>query len=548
MKKGVWRKTACCVTVAASLAGNGMLTFADTLDTQLAGVGVEIESQQQAAADAGVVQVEASGYDTVAIAQCDEYVNIRDAASTEGNILGKLYNYSAATILGVEGDWYLIQSGSVTGYVNSAYFATGADAEWLASQVGEEVATVNTDGLMVRSDASTDADVLTMVSDADVLQVQEDCGDWVKVAVDDDVVGYVSKDYISTETQLDSAESNEEEAARIEAENQAWLDYLAEQEAIREAENQAWIEYLAQQEAEQKAAEQAYLEAIGAQDSYEQEQQQAAADAAYQEYLNQQAAADQAAANAAYQAQAQADAQAAADAAAAAGDEAARQEAQAQADAAYQEYLNQQAAADQAAANAAYQAQAQADAQAAADAAAQEQQDQTSYDDGSWNDTSYDNSYSDNTNTDTSADGSYSDSTDTSSDDGSSDTGASDSSYSSVRDSVVSYALQFVGNPYVYGGTSLTNGTDCSGFTMSVLANFGVSIPRVAASQAGAGTAVDVSAVQPGDLLFYSDGSGISHVAMYIGGGQVVHASSSTTGIIVSNMNYRTPVCARSFL
>ena len=534
MKKGVWRKTACCVTVAASLAGNGMLTFADTLDTQLAGVGVEIESQQQAAADAGVVQVEASGYDTVAIAQCDEYVNIRDAASTEGNILGKLYNYSAATILGVEGDWYLIQSGSVTGYVNSAYFATGADAEWLASQVGEEVATVNTDGLMVRSDASTDADVLTMVSDADVLQVQEDCGDWVKVAVDDDVVGYVSKDYISTETQLDSAESNEEEAARIEAENQAWLDYLAEQEAIREAENQAWIEYLAQQEAEQKAAEQAYLEAIGAQESYEQEQQQAAADAAYQEYLNQQAAADQAAANAAYQAQAQADAQAAADAAAAAGDEAARQEAQAQADAAYQEYLNQQAAADQAAANAAYQAQAQADAQAAADAAAQEQQDQTSYDDGSWNDTSSDGTSYDGGSADSNAE--------------SDSSAASDSSYSSVRDSVVSYALQFVGNPYVYGGTSLTNGTDCSGFTMSVLANFGVSIPRVAASQAGAGTAVDVSAVQPGDLLFYSDGSGISHVAMYIGGGQVVHASSSTTGIIVSNMNYRTPVCARSFL
>ena len=467
------------MTVAASLAGNGMLTFADTLDTQLAGVGVEIESQQQAAADEGVVQVEASGYDTVAIAQCDEYVNIRDAASTEGNILGKLYNYSAATILGVEGDWYLIQSGSVTGYVNSAYFATGADAEWLASQVGEEVATVNTDGLMVRSDASTDADVLTMVSDADVLQVQEDCGDWVKVAVDDDVVGYVSKDYISTETQLDSAESNEEEAARIEAENQAWLDYLAEQEAIREAENQAWIEYLAQQEAEQKAAEQAYLEAIGAQESYEQEQQQAAADAAYQEYLN------------------------------------------------------QQAAADQAAANAAYQAQAQADAQAAADAAAQEQQDQTSYDGGSWNDTSSDG---------TSYDGGSADSS------AASDSSASDSSYSSVRDSVVSYALQFVGNPYVYGGTSLTNGTDCSGFTMSVLANFGVSIPRVAASQAGAGTAVDVSAVQPGDLLFYSDGSGISHVAMYIGGGQVVHASSSTTGIIVSNMNYRTPVCARSFL
>ena len=83
---------------------------------------------------------------------------------------------------------------------------------------------------------------------------------------------------------------------------------------------------------------------------------------------------------------------------------------------------------------------------------------------------------------------------------------------------------------------------------MSVLANFGVSIPRVAASQAGAGTAVDVSAVQPGDLLFYSDGSGISHVAMYIGNGQIVHAASRRSGIKISTWNYRTPKTIRSFL
>ena len=121
------------------------------------------------------------------------------------------------------------------------------------------------------------------------------------------------------------------------------------------------------------------------------------------------------------------------------------------------------------------------------------------------------------------------------------------SSSDSLRQSVVNYALQFVGNPYVYGGTSLTNGTDCSGFTQSVLANFGISISRTAASQSGGGTAVDMSNLQPGDLLFYDNGSGIGHVSMYIGNGQVVHASNEQTGIIVSSVDYRTACAARSY-
>lgn len=113
---------------------------------------------------------------------------------------------------------------------------------------------------------------------------------------------------------------------------------------------------------------------------------------------------------------------------------------------------------------------------------------------------------------------------------------------STKRQEIVNYALQFVGNPYVYGGTSLTNGTDCSGFTMSVYAHFGYGIPRTAGEQMNGLSSVDLSSIEPGDLLFYrgSDGS-IGHVTMYIGGGQVVHASSSTTGIIVSSVGYRTP-------
>lgn len=116
---------------------------------------------------------------------------------------------------------------------------------------------------------------------------------------------------------------------------------------------------------------------------------------------------------------------------------------------------------------------------------------------------------------------------------------------STKRQEVVNYALQFVGNPYVYGGTSLTKGTDCSGFTMSVYAHFGYGIPRTAAAQQQGLASVSLDSIQPGDLLFYKGkGGSIGHVTMYIGGGQVVHASSPSTGIIISNIGYRTPCSA----
>ena len=109
---------------------------------------------------------------------------------------------------------------------------------------------------------------------------------------------------------------------------------------------------------------------------------------------------------------------------------------------------------------------------------------------------------------------------------------------------IAAYATQFVGNPYVYGGASLTGGADCSGFTMAVFANFGIGLPHNAAAQSGCGRSVSLSDLQPGDLLFYDNGGGIGHVTLYIGGGQVVHASSPETGIKISAYNYRTPVCA----
>ena len=126
---------------------------------------------------------------------------------------------------------------------------------------------------------------------------------------------------------------------------------------------------------------------------------------------------------------------------------------------------------------------------------------------------------------------------------------------------IVNFALKYVGNPYVYGGTSLTNGADCSGFVQTVFATFGIKLLRVANDQMigpsasyiqnygyKRATVVDISSIQPGDLLFYGSGNYASHVAIYMGNGQIVHASNSQPypkgGIKISNYNYQTPIKA----
>jgi len=113
---------------------------------------------------------------------------------------------------------------------------------------------------------------------------------------------------------------------------------------------------------------------------------------------------------------------------------------------------------------------------------------------------------------------------------------------------LIEYAKQFLGNPYVYGGTSLTNGTDCSGFTMRIFEHFGYSLNRSSGSQSYNGTPVSLSEIKPGDLLFYSYGSSIGHVAIYIGNGQIIHAGTERTGICIGNAYYQTPCCARRII
>lgn len=115
---------------------------------------------------------------------------------------------------------------------------------------------------------------------------------------------------------------------------------------------------------------------------------------------------------------------------------------------------------------------------------------------------------------------------------------------SDVRVDLCQYAKEFLGNPYVWGGTSLTKGADCSGYVLSIFKKYGVNLPHSSVAQAGSGTTIQVSEAQPGDLIFYGNGKSINHVAIYIGGGQVIHASNPKTGIRISNVSYRSPVKA----
>ncbi len=133
---------------------------------------------------------------------------------------------------------------------------------------------------------------------------------------------------------------------------------------------------------------------------------------------------------------------------------------------------------------------------------------------------------------------------------GSSSTSSSNSSSSttSTASKLIAYAKQFLGNKYVYGGTSLTNGTDCSGYTQGVFKKFGIKLPRTSRQQATVGRKVSTKNLKAGDLLFYATNGTINHVAIYIGNGQIIHASNAKDGIIISKYNHRPIYTARRVL
>ena len=311
-------------------------------------------------------------FSNLVIARVDNYVNVRDIPSEDGEIVGKLYDKSVGNFIEEVDGWYKIQSGNCTGFVKGEYCVTGEEAIEVAKEVGTRIATVTTTTLKVREEPSLEASVLGLVPIEDELVVTEELDGWVKVDIEEGF-GYVSLDYVELTTEFVKAESKAEEEARLKKEKE------------------------------------------------ERDKANAAAAAAEARRLAQAQAA-----------------------------EAGEQPAQAPA----QTYV---------------------------------------------------------------------------------------ASGDSTGASVANFALQFVGNPYVFGGSSRTNGTDCSGFVMSVYANFGVSLPHSSSGDRNVGYDVGgLENAQPGDIICYS-----GHVGIYIGNGQIVHASTSKTGIVVGNATYRTPLCVR---
>lgn len=333
------------------------------------------------------------------VANIESYLNIREDASEEAEVVGKFYRGNVGTIIEKGDEWSLVSSGNAYGYVHNDYLLFGNDAESYIENNCDQVAKVATETLNVRAGDSTESEVLTLTDQGDVFTILGNENGWVKVALSEEQVGYVSSDYVYIDYVYETAVTIEEEQAAIAAAEQA----AAEEQATQQQETVA------------------------------PEPQAPTTEAPTTQAPTTEAPTTQAPTT-----------------------EAPKKEA------------------------------------------------------------------ATSTNVEVS-------------DGGSSEETVKQESSSTSGQAIADYAVQFVGNPYVYGGTSLTNGADCSGFVQSVYKHFGYSLPRTAASQAGAGRTVSVDSLQPGDLLFYH---GYGHVAIYIGGGQVVHASNKKTGIKISNYNY----------
>ncbi len=389
-------------------------------------------------------------YENIAVSQVSDYVNIREQATTNSKIVGKIYNNCAATILetveGEGGSWYRIQSGSVNGFIKSQYFITGQEAETLAQSIGREFVTVSVDNLRLREEPNLTSNVLTMVSSGSRYVVQGDEGDFYKVEVDADLIGYIAKSYCKVEVEFDQAVSLEEERQKL------------EEEAQRKRDAQTAIANL-EQTIKAEENKDVIIPANPAQSD----------DSAITSAPS---------ANTAQNSQAQSPSS----------------------------------------------GQNSSDSKSAASAPGKTNSSNSSSQIGSSGPSS----------------GTVSSPV--------AGPGSSAAVVSATRTAIVAYAKQFLGNPYVYGGTSLTNGADCSGFTQSVFAHFGITTGRSSRDQAAKGKEISMSAIQPGDLLFYASGSYINHVAIYIGDGKIIHSSNPTTGITITKYNYRTPCKAVTFL
>lgn len=345
------------------------------LDTSMPDKGLMITDDDERESDVKESDIE-SDY---VVADVDTALNVRSSASEDADVVGRFYNGNVGTLIEQNGDWSLISSGNVYGYVKSEYILSGDKALDYIEDNCNQIARVTTDTLNIRHDTSVDCEIVAISGEGDSLDVIDVEADWIHVAVDTNVTGYVASDYVNLDYEYETAKTLAEDVITVKSE-----DFVVEDSMVGDGNGSATTPDESGNVTETTGQENDAPIIYG-------------------------------------------------------------------------------------------------------EVAVSELPEPTTI--------------------------------------------------STLGQDIANFAIQFVGNPYRYGGTSLTDGADCSGFVYAVYANFGYSLPRSSYDQANVGRQVSVSDLKPGDLIFYRD---FGHVALYVGNNQVVHASTPETGIKYSAYNYST--------
>lgn len=488
------------------------------------GTGLEAASasnvareEEEKAKEEQEIQSAIDAYQNLGIVQVSGYVNIRETPDMKGNIIGKVSGDGACEVLGEEGEWSHITSGGIEGYISSQYLVTGEKAKELAKSLVKKRAIIMTenDNLNIRSGPSKDAEIVGQALPAERYEVLSEADGWVEINS-----GYISADYCEVKYALNEGRKLDLKAQAINQYDNLVIFKKSGYMNVRSTpENKGDDNVIG------KLTSKAAGDIIETLDGWYKIKSGTVTGyiAADPELIaTGQEAKDLAMQNATQMAIITTD------------------------------VLNVRVEPNtdskiwtQIVKDERYPVVDQQDGWVQIDLGSVDTEDGSQDGDEkayiSTRDNNVEVRYALNEAI------KFTPAKDSSS--GGSSGGSGSSTKQSRRSQLVNYALQFVGNRYVWGGTSLTNGVDCSGFTMRVMEKFGVSLPHYSGSQAQMGKKVTSATMKPGDLIFYAGSNGkVNHVAIYIGNGRIVHAASRRSGIKTSTWNYRTPVAIRSML
>lgn len=481
---------------AASMEETDVVIPEETLSAQ------ELAAQEEAAAKQAVVD----SYQNMGLVQVSGYLNVREAPGPGGKIIGKLDQNSACEIVETDGEWSLITSGGIEGYISNQYVLTGDEAREAALEYVTEMAIVNTDKLNIRQepDTSSMANVVGQALIGERYPVLDEQDGWVHISE-----GYISADYVTVQLALNEARKLDLRAMALSQYENIVISKVNNYLNIRKDPSMADDTNVIGKFPGKAAGE--ILETLDGWYKIK-----SGPITGYITADSQYVAVGQEARDLAL--------------------EAADLTAIVQTD-----KLN-------------VRAEPSTEAKVWTQISKEERYHVIDQLDG-WVEIELDAGDS--------GDGESSDKAYISTRDNNvqvryalteaikfSPVEERANQQAALRSKVVNYALRFVGGRYVWGGTNPNTGADCSGFVQYVMRNAaGVSLPRTSREQAKTGRAVSSSEMLPGDLIFYANSSGtVNHVAMYIGNGQIVHAASSRSGIRISTWNYRNPKTIRRFL